>query len=859
MYQWIRMCSITLAAGILFMLSQVLATEDTAACTLEFPTSEKYFQDGDFIIGGIIALRTQIMTFKENDFSTKPYAKYSACHIFNIKYLESLLAFVYAINEINSNPDLLQNITLGFHIVEPCFQEQKAMIGMVELLAGSKAPVPNYRCNHSHPLLTVVDGISSKVTLLFARTFGSYKIPQISYASMDSVLSDKVQFPFFYRTVPNEASQFQALVLLIKQFGWSWVGILVSDNDSGLQASQTLKVELELIGACVEFLEFLPYRKSLDDSRKMKIYKTLIASSSKVIIAYGDRDYMLVLHIILYMYPVPPKVWIISVQWNFSTGSEASFLNFIPFNGSLALTLQSKSIPGFKEFVYGIRPDLYLNYQFISDSWGEFFGCDWKEKHDEQYKCTGNENILNVENGNLDKDLSFYTYSIYNAVYALAYAFQALLSEKMEEHTYAGDIRPWELHKYLKNVRFTNSAGEEVHFDDKGEFNSDIDILNWIVYPNETMDGIRVGKYHQKSLLKKIIINESMIRWSAHFNQTPQSACSGTCFPGFRKYQREGKPRCCYECVHCPEGEISNQTDAQTCIKCAEDQWPNANKDKCIYKVITFLSYEEPLGISLVLISILFFIFTCVVLTIFTLYRNTPIVKANNRDLSYILLFSLMMCFLCSLLFIGHPLRVTCILRQTVFAIAFAISLSSTLAKTVTVIVAFNATRPGNKLRDWMGPSVFNTLVLLGGLIQVFICAGWVGISPPFPYYNMKDDIVVILAECKEGSLLGFYCVLCYLGLLASISFVIAFLARRLPDAFNEAKLITFSMLVFCSVWISFIPAYLSTKGKYTVAVEIFAILSSGAGLLSCIFLPKCYIILRRPEQNTKVFITQKG
>ncbi|KAJ1080362.1 hypothetical protein NDU88_000579 [Pleurodeles waltl] len=410
--------------------------------------------------------------------------------------------------------------------------------------------------------------------------------------------------------------------------------------------------------------------------------------------------------------------------------------------------------------------------------------------------------------------------------------------------------------QYVRQVRFEANLQEEIYFDDNGYTPPLFDVINWKMNAKGSVSFIKVGTFNTSAPRgQDLFIDSSAILWKSDDQKPTRSVCSESCSPGNRKFERQGEPACCFDCLSCSVGEIANQSDSTECIKCPDDQWPNLRQDKCLPKKVEFLTFSEPLGTLLASVAVTGSLLPFTILLIFIKHQDTPIVKANHRALSYALLVALAVCFLCSLMFIGRPSVWTCRLRQAAFGTVFTFSLSCMLAKTIVVVFAFKATKPNSQLRRYVGPKLPNCVVFFSTLLQVMVCTSWLASWPPFPEKNMTSQLGKIIIECNEGSTKAFWCMLGYMCLLAGISFVIAFLARNLPDSFNEAKHITFSMLVCGSVWISFIPAYLSIWGKHMVAVEIFAILASCTGLVMCMFVPKCYIILLRPDMNTKEYL----
>nr|XP_056719664.1 vomeronasal type-2 receptor 26-like [Euleptes europaea] len=682
--------------------------------------------------------------------------------------------------------------------------------------------------------------------------------------------------------VPNEAQQYMGIIHLLKHFGWMWVGLYAVDDESGEHFLLALESLFTQHGLCSAFIERVPRQTRLTNMFEindmvLNIYRPVTDAKVNTCVLYGETFTILWLsHFILLGAPGYQQdasdgmVWIMTTQIDFALTTLQSLSDLQVFQGAISFTIHSSELPGYQHFLQLIRPCWTQRDSFLKSFWEQAFNCYYPHCSmpiKDNGTCTGEERLESLPGPHFEMQMTGHSYSIYNAVYTVAHALHGMYSSRFNHRGVLygkkdnlQDLHPWKLYPSLQHVAFNNSAGETMSFNMNKEMRASFDIMNLVTFPNNSILTRKVGRVDNSDLKgQEFVIHEDVIVWPRRFNQVlPVSLCSDSCHFGFQKKKMEGKTFCCYDCVQCPKGKISNQKDMDDCINCPEDQYPTEGQNQCIPKTISFLTYEEPLGISLASLAISFSLITALVLGTFFKHKDTPIVKANNRDVTSALLISLLLCFLCSLLFIGQPRKVTCFLRQSAFGIIFSVAVSCVLAKTVTVLLAFMATKPGSSMRKWVGQRLANSIILSCSFIQVSICTVWLGTSPPFIDSDTQSLVEEIIIECNEGSVIMFYIVLGYMGFLSIISLTVAFLARKLPDSFNEARFITFSMCIFCSVWLSFAPTYLSTKGKNMVAVEVFSILASSAGLLACIFFPKCYIILLRPELNKREQLIRK-
>ncbi|KAL1256538.1 hypothetical protein QQF64_012083 [Cirrhinus molitorella] len=509
------------------------------------------------------------------------------------------------------------------------------------------------RCNGQSPIHAIIGETESSATVILSRTTGPFTIPVISPSASCECLSNKKDYPSFFRTIASDYHQSRALAYIVKHFGWSWVGAVNTDNDYGNNGMTIFLNTAQEEGICVEYsVKF--YRTEPD--KLQKVIETIKKSTAKVIVAFLTSSEMYNLLEQLSIQNIT-GLQMIGVEGWITAKSLIIPNSFHVLGGSLGFAVRKIDIEGFADYV-------------IKAFWETVFPCSQIEGNSSQYpvNCNIYQDLLLLKNYNEDVPEQRYSSNVYKAVYAVAHSLHNLLMCKKQAGCEKGlKIQPQQVVEALKKVNFTVKMGDCVWFDSTGATVAQYEVVNWQKDSNGSIQFKAVG-YYDASLPpdQRFVLNTENIIWAGGQTEKPRSVCSESCPPGTRKAAQKGRPVCCYDCIPCAEGEISNET--------------------------------EVMGIVLVFFSLFGAGLTMLMAILFYSKKDTPIVKANNSELSFLLLFSLALCFLCSLTFIGRPTEWSC-----------------------------------------------------------------------------------------------FWAVLGYIGLLAVLCFILAFLARKLPDNFNEAKFITFT------------------------------------------------------------------
>nr|XP_043877596.1 extracellular calcium-sensing receptor-like [Solea senegalensis] len=776
-------------------------------CTLLNSFQPGFFVQGDYVIGGIFPLHFNLKKPDLNGTYRPPPINCNGLYPRAFRWAQTMRL---AVEEINQNPALLPNHTLGYTIFDSCgypLTGKRAVLSMLNWVSEENSSM----CTNASSLLAVIGASGSAQSIVLSRILQPFRIPMISYSSSCACLSDRQKYPTFFRVIPSDDYQVKAIAQLLVHFNWTWVGLLRGDHDYGRFAAKGLLRELQKTKVCVAYQEMIPMLYTRQGG--LRIMKVMRSSTAKVVVVFAGEGEMTPF---LRDYITQNST---GIQW---VGSEAlvtasvfSGREYYPYlGGTIGFGIRKGHISRLSDFLQTVNPKRYPDNVLVHELWESLYGCSpFPSSVTQMPPCSGQETLLEQHSAYMNTSSPRVAYNVYKAVYAIAHSLHNLLLCQPGRGPFqnnscaqSNNIHPWQLQHYLQEVNF-QIAGEEVDFDAKGDSVPYYDIINWQRGPEGNIEFVNVGLFDgTKAVGEELLIQEDGI----------------------------------IDCAICPE-----------------DFWSNNDRTACISKKVEYLTFDS-LGIALTVMSVVGACFTLAVCGVFFCHRHTAIVRVNNSELSFFILFALTLCFLCSLLFIGKPTYWSCMLRHTAFSITFSLCISCILGKTLVVLAAFTATRPGHNIMKWLGPKQQRTIISSCTLIQVVICAAWLIDVPPFPSRNTQYEHSKIILECSVGSSLAFWCVLGYIGLQACLCFVLAFLARKLPGNFNEAKFITFSMLIFCAVWLAFIPAYISSPGNYADAVESFAILASSFSLLFCLFAPKSFIILLKPEKNSKQHLMGK-
>ncbi|XP_064162179.1 taste receptor type 1 member 3 [Anguilla rostrata] len=804
-------------------------------------STDLFHSPGNFSLGGLFPINELT-----SNLSTREQPDDIHCDRISSYGLGLSLVMKYAVDEVNSNPELLPGIRMGHQMFDTCKQSSVIVKPTMLFLTKGDTKEVSVMCNYteySTRVMAVIGPQTSDMTSVIGKLLGFFLMPQISFGATSEKFSDKSLYPSFLRTVPSDRRQAEAIVHLLKRFNWTWVAMVGSEDEYGKQGILELSSLASKNGICVSYKGLIP------------VYSDPVPTVKEILQRINETEVTVVVVFALFK---PARdffseviktnmraVWVGSTSWGLH--DQVTSLEKIDTVGTMV-----------------VFSDMTEILHQLDDYAKELFSKLGKQRDDRIRQGRPPQNMkaspslfdpcpqcsdFSPDNVTLLTNplLKYTAASVYTAVYTVAHAMHRLLGcnsttcHKGADH----NIYPWQLLNVIKNVSF-NVNSKLFQFDSNGNPNIGYKIFTW-EWQKGKLQFKEIGSFD-----KTLSIDEKLIKWYTPNSKVPNSTCSADCEPG-QVRRVKGLHSCCFDCIKCKEGTFHNNTEDIQCTDCPQGQWSTQSSTNCTFPTYDYLSWSSPASLALLLAGLVLLACQGAVGVLFLCNRGTPLVRASGGAMSAFTLLSLMGGCASVVLFLGKPNDWVCYLQQPLNALFSTVTLSTILALSLQVVCVteFPDQAPAH-LDHLRGPGSWLLVLALCG-VQVGFCGWFVNEGPSLSLYvaNMEVTFVRKFLRCPVDPMIGFGLMQGLNVLLGLVSFMCTFMAQKPAKQYNLARDITFSTLAYCVVWVVFIPIYAGWTNEQKSISHMTAILISNLGLLSSFFFPKCHLLLTNPELNT--------
>ncbi|XP_061327457.1 metabotropic glutamate receptor 1 isoform X1 [Pezoporus flaviventris] len=860
---WVWMTSCNTMIGVLlvffpalFLEMDVLPRSVERKVLLSAASSQRSVarMDGDVIIGALFSVHHQPPAEKV------PERK---CGEIREQYgIQRVEAMFHTLDKINADPVLLPNITLGSEIRDSCWHSSVALEQSIEFIRDSLISIrddrdggtrcvsdsqPQPQGRLKKPIAGVIGPGSSSVAIQVQNLLQLFDIPQIAYSATSIDLSDKTLYKYFLRVVPSDTLQARAMLDIVKRYNWTYVSAVHTEGNYGESGMEAFKELAAQEGLCIAHSDKIysnAGEKSFDRLLR-KLRERL--PKARVVVCFCEG--MTVRGILIAMRRLGVLGEFLLIGSDGWADRDEVIEGYEPeANGGITIKLQSPEVLSFDDYYLKLRLDTNTRNPWFPEFWQHRFQCRIPghplENPNFQKNCTGNESL--EENYVQDSKMGF----VINAIYAMAHGLQNMHHSLCPGHVGLCDaMKPIDgskLLEFLLKSSFIGVSGEEVWFDEKGDAPGRYDIMNLQYIEPNRYDYVLIGTWHEG------VLNIDDYRIQMNKSGMVRSVCSEPCLKGQIKVIRKGEVSCCWICTACKENEFVQ--DEFTCKACELGWWPNADLAGCEPIPVKYLQWSNIESIVAVVFSCLGILVTMFVTLIFVLYRDTPVVKSSSRELCYIILAGIFLGYVCPFTLIAKPTTTSCYLQRLLVGLSSAMCYSALVTKTnrIARILAGSkkkiCTRKPRFMSAWAQVVIASILIS----VQLTLVITLIILEPPMPilsYPSIKEVYLI----CNTSNL-GVVAPVGYNGLLIMSCTYYAFKTRNVPANFNEAKYIAFTMYTTCIIWLAFVPIYFGSN--YKIITTCFAVSLSVTVALGCMFTPKMYIIIAKPERNVRSAFT---